>query len=216
MTLPMALYRGDQDAHGVRNLRGCWNRGWLQTNLGSGGRGSDLFRSPLVKLVEQHVNGEWPQTHFLSFSSDRRIAESFARGTTGKSLHALSEDVQEWDTAILTLNCQRLTVRRTNGPGFFVCSYNHLAQPMTSMSMEAISRLIQDSYHQNSQVPVLLIDVLTALNALETKDDAIREARYKAERDHEWLILPLEAFETALTALLDDSCISNREKFRLI
>ena len=77
--LPSLLFRGDSDPNNERHLREYWNSGWLQTNLGSEGRGSELFQAPLVSLIEKHVNGDWPKTHFLSFTSSRTRA---AAGTS--------------------------------------------------------------------------------------------------------------------------------------
>lgn len=216
MPMPQNIFRGDQDSHRIRKVRENWNRGWLQTNLGDNGHGSELFKAPLVQLVERHVNSLWPKTHFLSFTADRRIAESFACGSSGKSLLALPENAPEWDTAILTLDCKRLKILREGSPGFFYCSYPHRSQQIVNLSVGAIARLAQDINRQDRLIPILLIDVLTVLNEISSRTVEVLEAKRKAERDREWLVLPMEPFETEYTALLDDSCISNKEKFQLI
>src|SRR5262245_3631065 len=105
---PAALYRGDKDPDRLRKVFENWNKGWLQTNLGSGGRGTDIFSTPLTTLVEQHANSTWSKTHFLSFSTHRQIAEWFARGETPRGLTVLPDDAATWDTSVFQLDLARM------------------------------------------------------------------------------------------------------------
>jgi hypothetical protein len=220
MPLPSFLYRGDSDPKRLRHVHEYWNRGWLQTNLGSCGHGSDIYSAPLIALVEAHVNATWPHTHFLSFSADRAVAESFARGeASDKALERAAPDSSEWDTAIFTFDCSRLSAVDELAEGFLCCRYPHRSVPL---SVGGLGRCMMDDDRDSIEVPVLLVDVLSALAAVDSEDPAVLEAQRKARRDQEWLMLPLEPHtnelngSVALTALLDDSCISDREKFRLI
>jgi hypothetical protein len=223
MPLPSFLYRGDADPKLLRHVREYWNRGWLQTNLGSGGRGSDIYSAPLIALVEAHVNATWPRTHFLSFSADRAVAESFARGEdSSKALAPAAPDSTEWDTSIFTFDCSRLSAVGKLAEGFLLCRYPHHPQGTVPLSASAIGRMIMDHHRGGVEVPVVLVDVLSALAAADSEDPAVLEAQRKASCDQEWLVLPLEPHtnelnnRVELTALLDDSCISDREKFRLL
>ena len=223
MPVPSFLYRGDADPKLLRHVREYWNRGWLQTNLGSGGRGSDIYSAPLIALVEAHVNATWPRTHFLSFSADRAVAEGFARGeNSSKVLKPAAPDSTEWCTSIFTFDCSRLSAVDKFAEGFLLCRYPHRPQGTVPLSASALGRRMMDDDRDGIMVPVLLIDVLSALAANDSEDSAVLEAQRKARRDQEWLVLPLEPHtnelngRVALTALLDDSCISHREKFRLV
>ena len=89
------------------------------------------------------------------------------------------------------------------------------------MSHGAIALAIQDTARRGMAVPVMLVDVLAALTAAGANTVEFAEARQKAQLDKEWIVLPLEPLEPlesgiGLTATLDDSCIVQREKFRLI
>jgi hypothetical protein len=69
-------------------------------------------------------------------------------------------------------------------------------------------------------VRLVLFDVATMLrSAKEAGVGSFAEAIQNAERDAEWLLLPADPFSgqagAELTSLLDDSCISRREKFAL-
>lgn len=216
--LPDLLFRGDSDPKHERQLHRTWNSGWLLTNLGSGGRGSDLFQAPLVSLIEKHVNGGWPKTHFLSFTSSRPVAEAFARGSSGKALDALPPHASTWDTAIMTFDTTSLLVEPSATAGFYRCTFTHRSRAKPLALPEAIALAIQDQARQSIVVPILLVDVLAALTAAGPNTVELEEARRKAQWDQEWIILPLEPIESGdgLTATLDDSCIVQREKFRLI
>src|SRR4051812_10519320 len=102
--IPAALYRGDRDPSRLRRVAEFWSRGWLQTNLGGGGRGSDIFADSLTTLVQAHVHETWEGTHLLSFSSRRSIAERFALGELKKKLEPAADDALQWDTSIFTLD----------------------------------------------------------------------------------------------------------------
>jgi hypothetical protein len=221
--IPPYLFRGDRDSLTRRKVRQNWDSGWLQTNLGDGGRGSDIFREPLRKLVVSHVNETWGATHFLSFSSERVIAESFALDQTGGTLVRLPDDAELWDTAIFTFDTRCLLSQREISPGVFVAPFAHEARTSSSeLPVELkIMLLIQDANYRGHDVPVLLIDSLAALDSVEPKTTEVKEAIEKAKWDREWLILPLDPFADSLsgrfelTALLDASCISRKEKFRI-
>jgi hypothetical protein len=216
--LPDLLFRGDSDPRNERSLRRDWNSGWLQTNLGSGGRGSELFQAPLVSLIEKHVNGDWPKTHFLSFTSSRVIAEEFARGLSDKALAPVSSSETNWTTAILTFDTQPLTIETSATTGVFHCRYTHRAKTESSTLTEALACAHQDAPRRGKSVPMMLIDVLSALNAVGSDAREFVEARRKATYDREWLVLPLERVEGVVgySNLLDTSCIVRREKFQLV
>jgi hypothetical protein len=161
-------------------------------------------------------------THFLSFSSDRVVAESFARGRTGGQLVALPDDEEHWNTSLFTFDTQRLHTVQPVSPGVFAALFSHQPQAFaTALAFEeALGLSIQDQNYRGHDIPVVLIDSMAALEAVEPKTSAVNDAIEKAKWDREWLVLPADPFSDSLsgrvelTALLDASCISRKEKFR--
>lgn len=170
----------------------------------------------MTKLVEKHVNGTWEKTHFLSFTADRNVAELFASGPAGKRLSPLGSDAPDWDTAILTLDTRRLSTKEEEGVGIYRCTFKHRREISSTWTVLSHALEIEENNRGDAPVSVMFIDVLTVLNALPGRTEEVAQAIRKAERDHEWLILPLDPFEGQLTAKLDDSCISRKEKFKLL
>src|SRR5260221_10751178 len=224
MAVPRYLFRGDRDAHNVRQVRENWNRGWLATNLAAGGYGREIFRLPLVENVRRHVSLGWRETHFLSFTSDRGSAERYALGEEAGVLVPLPCDAPEWGTSIFTFDSSRLDQYEQTSTGIYIATFSHRRAadlPLPKFSMGAIARQLVDDATANTQVRLVVLDVATLLRDAQHRQHskALVEAIGYAERDAEWLLLPADPFyggaAAELTALLDDSCISTREKFAI-
>lgn len=70
ITVP-PLYRGDSDGSNIRNLRATLHHGQLLSNLINNGKYYQI-KDDWEKLINKHVNIGWSNTHFLSFSEDKK------------------------------------------------------------------------------------------------------------------------------------------------
>ncbi len=176
------------------------SRGYILSNLSNRGTGREIFTTPLVEAVDRHVDVGWPKTHFLSFSESRDRAMIFAAGLEGHRLIPTQEE--PWDTSIVSLDTDLFNSCQQVEPGVYRCTYDG------QMGLKA----------QRRPVHVLLIDVVSYLRYyICTGHAGLNDALEKATRDSEWLILPLDPSEGApgeLTAMLDDGCIADFERYK--
>lgn len=75
--VPRYLYRGDSDLSNIRLLRDTIINYQVQSNLISRGNGSEIKEFPIINLVNKHITNKWSNSHFLSFTEDKAIAECY-------------------------------------------------------------------------------------------------------------------------------------------
>ncbi len=124
----------------------------------------------------------------------------FAAGPEEHSLFLVQEE--PWNTAVIILDTVRFNSCQQVEEGIYQCTYpGRMA--------------VKDTDHP---IHVLLIVVVSYLrHHIRTSHADLNDALEKAIRDSEWLILPLDPSEGApseLTAMLDDGCISDFERYR--
>lgn len=219
MLFPGLLFRGDRDAGASRQVRELWHTGYLRTNLVDG---NAILSQPLVNLVRQHVDPGWRTTHFLSFSEDRARAEDFAKGVGNemRMLEALPDDAIQWDTAIFRLDTSRFLGEATRQvrPGIWLTAFEERPLQHSTNFFHRLAAVIASTNRGGAPVRILLIDVLTALTA-DSSMAHDHVAIAKAQRDHEWLVLPVDPFPddpSQFTCVLSGSCLDRREKFRIV
>lgn len=114
ITIPL-LYRGDSDRSNIRKLRATLHHGQLQSNLINNGK-YDQIKDEWEKLINKHVNIGWSNTHFLSFSEDKKTAIRF-----GLNIKNPDEDIPEiYDTsgdaesnfALIQMNSSKIRITR--------------------------------------------------------------------------------------------------------
>jgi len=201
MTIAYLLYRGDSDPGGIRHLnavRPVASRGYLLSNLSNSGSGNEIFIQTLISSINRHVHLGWKKTHFLSFSTSRDRAMTYASGEEKHELYPAYDE--PWDAALMTLSTFSFQeIKREEG--IYYCVY------------ESSQRILGE------KIQVLLIDVVAFIkNQISLGVPNLGEALRKSTTDAEWLILPLNPGEnnasTELTSKLDATCISNFECFR--
>jgi hypothetical protein len=171
--IPKKLYRGDSDKKGDRILKKSVKEGMLFTNLISGGSGQIIFRKPLIELVKIHTNPGWAKTHFLSFSECENKAREFgAFGFAGEHYPYYVDD-DAWNFALLKFQTTILVDCIPKEKGLYECSY------------------IPSLKEFKNRLKVLLIDTVEYLKANSELD--IDSQLINAEKDMEWLILPVNA-----------------------
>lgn len=196
LKLPRVLYRGDSDAHKVRDLKATINGGVLKTNLCSGGSGKEIFNRPLHDSVVKHIKDEWTKTHFLSFSESEERA--FYYGCNDKN-YIPTDYTEQWDFAVMTLDTNKLIARNVLEKGIF------------SAEFIPTSKIFWPKFR------VILIDTLSHLKSISSSNNDLHIAIAKAETDKEWLILPASPFANTgeFSGLLDVNCLSERRVFSL-
>ena len=137
----------------------------------------------------------------------------------GEPQRTLKEVVasEYWDAALITLDTCTFVSHQELEHGIFKCQYpGHKVTGAGTLSLVGkIARGMSNHTTANQLVDVLLIDVATFFAA--KANTGLTQAIHNAERDQEWLILPLDPSQGVsgeLTAKLDDGCISNFECFR--
>jgi len=198
--IPLILYRGDADPHGIRSLRATLDHGQLQTNLLNGGDGREIFEAPLLNLLDKHIAIGWPCTHFLSFSASKKIAYHY--GLNDKDFKLLDPeekceygDGEDYTFALLTFHTDRVQWTETSA-GVFEGVYD--------------TNLITFS-RTNPTYRIMLFDVCKILSL--NRDDKLKTAVVNANRDQEWLLLPatMKQFNFGreeFSGIMDASCIS--------
>ncbi|MDO8273032.1 MAG: hypothetical protein Q7U82_14145 [Gammaproteobacteria bacterium] len=219
MNFPQFLYRGDADLQSTRKLRSIWPGsayGGLLTNLSNSGSGLEIFARPMIDLVNHHVAIGWSKTHFLSFSESRSRAMEFSSADTQKILEKVAPN-EQWACSLITLEASRFIDRQTLAHGIFKCRYQgRIVGGDQFLSLpESILRALSNEVSQNSLIQILLINVVGFLHSIRGVE--LAEAIHKAEKDQEWLVLPLDPCTEVpgeLTSKLDDGCISEFECFQ--
>lgn len=219
--IPKLLYRGDADSQKKRGLRSCYpgsSYSCLRTNLCNGGSGQAIFSLPLVSTVTNHVAVGWDKTHYLSFSESRDKALEFASGRSSKRLEPV--DGSPWDAALMTLDTDLFTSCAEVTNGVYRCTYsgkNIFGSSQLSIA-ENVARQLNNAPHAGCSVEILVIDVVSFLRTSPNPSrHVVPNAIANAERDSEWLVLPINLSEGVageFTGLLDDACIVGFERFR--
>jgi hypothetical protein len=197
--IPEYLYRGDSDPLNRRLLRATINHYQVQTNLINGGVGRVISETPLLDLINQHVNYKWEKTHFLSFSSNEQIAFKYGLNKESTEFTNLDDycsehysEEDDWNFAIVTLSTSKMNPKRL-GKGVFECFYT--------------PSLVK---FQNADCKLILIDVLEALFDTASSIE-------NAKRDSEWLVLPANIFydkgQVEYSAILDIGHIGEIVKY---
>jgi hypothetical protein len=196
-SLPKYLYRGDSDPVDQRKLRATINSGLLLTNLSSGGNGREIFTRPVKESIKNHVAIGWHKTHFLSFSENKSVALRYS--CAHNEVEEVDECNEHWDFAILTLDTSLFIKESINkiDAGIFVAEF----LPTSKEFMPTFK--------------VLLIDVVAYLKNIDIKEQDFEKTLENAERDKEWLILPINPFEGQYTSKLDTGCFSDKQIFRI-
>jgi hypothetical protein len=219
--LPRYLYRGDSDPHGVRRLKE-WERGVLLTNLSNGGSGIEIFSAPLISLVERHIDVGWAKSHFLSFSERYSVAKTFAAGKECRQLVSVNSD--PWDCLVLTTDTAQFATVEVLEEGAYRCLYPVTLRvdhqfPSGRFFSYDLPRILSRRMRARRPVEVLVLDCISFLRR-QSKDTRVSpEALCKAERDAEWLVLPIDQAEHIpgeFTAALDTSLLSGVERFRFL
>jgi len=213
--IPRFIYRGDADPYKTRRLKEVWPGGiysGILTNLSNGGNGLEIFNSPLVETINRHIVDGWQLTHYLSFSSSRDIALSFAAGPSKLELYPATD--KKWDAALITLDTQKVTSTEELEKGVFKCQFMKI-NPIESSwltLLERVSRIVSNKDQAGTLSTIMLIDATTYLKSIGTRSRA--KAIANAEKDAEWLVLPLDRpdeLSSELTSVLYDGCISKFE-----
>jgi hypothetical protein len=198
-SLPKYLYRGDSDPHGQRMLRATFKSGLLMTNLCNGGSGREIFGNKLGVLINRHIGIGWNKTHFLSFSTEEQIALNY--GSSNKEYCEVYEPDANWNFAVFTFDTTKL---------------------MRSTIKEIETGIYSAQFTPNCReflptFKVILIDASAHLSSISNENDIyLKKSIANAERDKEWLILPVSPFgkDGEFTAKLDTYCISKKRMYK--
>lgn len=197
-SLPKLLYRGDSDKNNERKLRQTISSGVLLTNLSNGGNGKEIFTSDFNQLINKHIDIGWSKTHFLSFTTNE--SKAFQYASKSDEFEEIYDFSENWDFSILTFDFNTLlteTIKKYNNGLYY-------------------AEFIPTCREFYPRFRILLVDSFEYLkNKYDTKSD-FQQAILNAERDNEWLILPLNSFEFTgeLTSKLDNNCITEKRIFR--
>ena len=175
--MPNVLYRGDQ----AKRICKLSNRSLmvdqyqqlgLFTNLICSGNPLAVNRSGIRATVSQHIKG-WSQSHYLSFSTDRKIAEIFAQGFSGKSITPTYGN--KWDSVIFEFNTSKVSWK-IRGIGVF-CG----------------TKKVQEPTYLNGLTTVLLIDCVTLLRSIVASGGIQFQPELDlAQQYKEWLLIPAD------------------------
>lgn len=221
----MKLWRGDSDSRDIRKLRTtievCEG---LFTNLINSGNPFALTQQSFLASLHQHIVPGWNQSHFLSFSKSRQVAEGFAIGRSSKSL--VQSNQHQWDTVIAELDFSLLTHVQTLAPGIDHYQFQEVTNNQTLVTlapMHLIAKELAIKSRRQSGISstrnIAVIDVVLHLQHLASAGAPVSpQALAFAQNDQEVLILPLDPLYeggSGATALLDMGCISALEFFVL-
>lgn len=217
------MYRGDADPEKKRNLKevypGSLYSGLL-TNMSDSGNGLEIFSESIIGLINRHVEIGSNKSHFLSFSESRDRAIFFATSNSKSGFKKVKLD-ENWDAGLITLDTTKFVRCREIETGVFKCQYQsrtHTVNPCLSTeatNREIIEAAVSSLIAATKLIDILLIDVVNLLRT--RKNTNLAQAIANAERDSEWIVLPLEPAQDIpgeFTARLDDGCISSFERFK--
>jgi len=181
----------------------------LQTNLLKGGRGHDIFDTPLIDLIGEHVDPGWATTHFLSFSEEKQTARRFGLRCSPEEVDRKMEhyddyygDGADWDFAVIEIDPYKVNLM-TVAEGLYKGTH-------------------EPTLTKFKQYPgfcsMLLIDVVkTALQypQLSNQHQVLEYAR----EDKEWLLLPtspvlLNGGKVEYSGIFDGFIISDITKYK--
>jgi hypothetical protein len=209
--IPPLLFRGDSDTKNIRDLKNTLHYQQLQTNLLKGGIGHEIFTTPILQLVGQHIDPGWAQSHFLSFSEDITTALRFGLNCDYNQVEErlcnfipYYEDRCDWTFAIITIDTTRIRWR-------------------------TVSQGIQQGFYEPSlrkfqmypgYAKIILIDVVTAINNYPSHPN-YDKILSNAVRDKEWLLLPASEMQmntgaVEYSGIMDGSCISEIVKYKVL
>lgn len=221
----MNIWRGDSDNTGVRKLKFCiTTAAGLYTTLINSGNPLALNQQGFVSSIQMHSHGGWNTSHFLSFSKNRAIAESFAVGLSGKTLSR--SNYTNWDCLIAEIDLSKLTHKGTLSIGIDHYQYQELPLQQSLINLNTIHQIgFEAGYNTRraSNWPTtrnfILVDVYTLLNQLATSGYTISPvALYNSQVEEEVLVLPADPLwnEVGNSAQLDLGALSKIEYFNLI
>ncbi len=217
----MKLWRGDSDSRNVRQLKMTVERAaGLLSNMTNSGNPLALAQQGFLSSIQQHVSPGWSHTHFLSFSKSKTVAEGFAIGHSGKSLHLSNE--QRWDAAIVEIDLNGLSFISNYSVGMDHYSFMELGpqQSLIQLSLEWIlGRRLMFQGRSPATRNILVVDVHQHLSHLQSQGTQVNpQALANAHRDQEFLILPLDPLPgvVGLTGLLDFGCATKIELYELV
>ncbi|MDD5266549.1 MAG: hypothetical protein PHO08_05390 [Methylococcales bacterium] len=222
MELQKFLYRGDSDPYGTRRLKETWNaERFLMSNLSKGGNPYDIFNYELLSSIDKHIDDGWQHTHFLSFSADYDVAVKYLSGASNRDFEKINGD--HWDAVIFEIDTSHLLSLKCLECGIYIGKYRaYLYRTTSSDQIENILSDVKNHGNSNREriVSIMLVDTVTYIRSKISTNSNLGKAMSKANRDKEWLILPLdEALDEGkpsggLTSKMDGGCISNWEGFR--
>jgi hypothetical protein len=197
-SFPKFLYRGDSDKNNERKLRQTISSNILLTNLSNGGNGKEILTSDFNQLVNKHIGIGWSKTHFLSFTSIEDKAFYYA--SKSSDYMEIYDFHKNWDFSILTFSFDILlneTIKEYD-KGFYY------------------SEFVPTCKEFYPRFRILLIDCFEFLKNKHSSAPEFKQALVNAERDKEWLILPMNSFgsEGELTSKLDNNCITEKRIFK--
>ena len=169
----MILYRGDSDPNQQRQLvTSLTRREGLFTNLINSGNPLALSQQPFIGSLQKHITTSWGQTHFLSFSSDLKVAEMFARGPQNRTLSVGS--FTNFNTVIAEIDTSQFTMVQNFNNGIIRCQYkletnkNRIYPPQGLIQEIALDHVYQPRLNNQINIieDILIIDVVAHLNFL--------------------------------------------------
>lgn len=197
-SFPDFLYRGDSDKNNERKLRQTISSGVLLTNLSNGGNGKEILSSDFNQLINKHIGIGWSKTHFLSFTSNENMAFYYA--SKSSDYLEVYDFHENWDFSILTFS-------------FGVLLKETIKEFDKGLYYAEFVPTCKEFY---PRFKILLIDCFEFLKNKHRSEPDFRQALLNAERDKEWLILPMNLFGAngELTSKLDNNCITEKRIFK--
>lgn len=193
--LPTILYRGDQSTrvHPVTKQSALvhqYNAHGLLANLAFGGNPLAIASAGIQTTISQHIAG-WAHSHYLSFSSDLAIAQTFAIGHTGKALAPTYN--QSWDAVVFSFDISQMT------------------WSIKSLGVYIGTRAVNGPPYFNGVTTVALIDCVLILSALVAAGQTQFQLELTlAQQDKEWLIMPLDPMPPGTFSHIGYSAILQR------
>lgn len=205
--IPAKLYRGDSDPNDKRYLKTTVHLNQLHSNLIDGGEGRKITEIPLRDLINKHVGYGWSETHFLSFSENKKTAIRFGLSCKESVVDQLFENYNEcysnnsWNFVVISIDTTIVNWGKI-GDGIYEGFY-----PPELLKFKKLG----DQYR------VVLLDVVKILSSAP-EPHKYRSAIDYATKDSEWLILPATPVpfnfnKIEYSSILDGACISNIIKY---
>jgi|GEM_PF-5487061 len=204
--LPKTLYRGDQAARICRTtgqsvMVNQYQQQGLFTNLICSGNPLAVSRAGISSTTIQHING-WSLSHYLSFSTDIRVAEIFAAGLTSKTLSPTYNST--WDAVIFSFETSQMQWQ-LKSVGVYIGTQQFNSIP-----------------YFGGVTTVALIDCVTLLKSLVTSgQNQFATELTLAQNDNEWLVIPLDPVPPGTNSHIGfsaqlQSCLISGDHFDLI